>query len=85
MENIKTYGQLNSETLASDSKIAHEVVKEINNFGINDRQRWLIIYYLSLELENVSEMQELCACIKEIKGNEIFISKLYDAESRKVD
>ena len=67
-----TYGQLGSEKLAKDSQAAREIVKEINHFGINDRQRWLILYYLSLELENVEEMQALTAYIKEVKGSDIF-------------
>ena len=85
MESLKTYGQLESEKLTEESKISHEIVKEINNFGINDRQRWLIIYYLSLELESIDEMKELSSFIKDLKGNQIFISKIYDTESGKED
>lgn len=73
------YGQLESEKLAADNKVAHEIVREVNNFGINDRQRWLIIYYLGLELENVDEMKELTGFVKEIKGKDLFISKIYGA------
>jgi hypothetical protein len=74
------YGELDSEKLAKDSKVAREINKEIGQFGINDRQRWLLIYYLSLELENVEEMQALTSYIKEVKGSEIFISKIYGEE-----
>lgn len=74
------YGQMQSEKMAEDSRAAHEIVKEINNFGISDRQRWLVIYYLALELENVTEMQELTGYIREVKGDNLFISKLYGAE-----
>jgi hypothetical protein len=75
----EVYGQLESERLASDNKIAHEIVKEINQFGISDRQRWLIIYYLGLELENVEEMKEITGFVKEVKGNDLFISRIYGA------
>ena len=81
MENAVIYGQLQSEKLAKDSSAAREIVKEIGNFGINDRQRWLIIYYLSIELENVDEMKELSGFIKEMKSNDLFISNMYAGES----
>lgn len=71
------YGQLESEKLAKDSQAARQINKEINQFGINDRQRWLLIYYLSLELENVEEMQALTAYIKEVKGSDLFISRIF--------
>ena len=77
------YGQLNSEKLAEDSKTAHQIVSEINNFGISDRQRWLLIYYLAMELENVDELKEITSFIKELKGDQIFISKLFDENERK--
>ena len=73
------YGQLESEKLAADNKVAHEIVREINHFGINDRQRWLVIYYLGLELENVDEMKELTGFVKEFKGKDLFISRIYGA------
>jgi len=73
------YGQLESEKLAADNKVAHEIVREINQFGINDRQRWLVIYYLALELENVDEMKELTGYVKETKGKDLFISRIYGA------
>jgi hypothetical protein len=74
------YGQLQSEKLVEESKVSHEIVREINHFQINDRQRWLVIYYLSLELENIDEMKELTSFIKELKGDSLFVSKLYGAE-----
>lgn len=71
------YGQTHSEKLANDSKIAREIVKEIGTFGINDRQRWLILYHLAMELENVEEMRSMVDYIKEVKGDSIFISRIY--------
>jgi len=74
------YGQLQSEKLAKESAVAHQIVREINLFGINDRQRWLVMYYLALELENVQEMKTLTSFVKEVKGDDLFISKLYGAD-----
>ena len=74
------YGQLESEKLAKDSQVAREIVKEIGHFGINDRQRWLILYYLAMEIENVEEMKEMTGCIRALKGSDLFITKLYSTE-----
>jgi len=74
------YGQLNSEKLAEDKKVAQEIVSEINKFGINDRQRWIIMHLLSLELENVQDMRDMVEFIKSKKDTEIFISKLYNSD-----
>ena len=68
------YGKTESEKLSDDADVAHQIVREIDAFGISDRQRWLLVYYLVLGVENVDEMQEVSACIKEVKGKEIFIT-----------
>ena len=73
----QTYGQLQSEKLAEENETAHQIVREIGHFGINDRQRWLVIYYLAMELENVDEMKEITGFIKEFKGDTLFINRLY--------
>lgn len=82
MQESNLYGQLPSEKMAEDSKVAHEIVREVNNFGISDRQRWLTIYYLAMELENISEMQELTGYIREVKGDNLFISKIFGSEEK---
>lgn len=73
----EVYGQLQSEKLAQESQVAREIVREIGHFGINDRQRWLIIHSLAMELEDVEEMKALTSYINEVKGSSLFISKLY--------
>lgn len=74
---LNLYGEMQSEKLAADNKVSHQIVSEINQFGVNDRQRWLIIYQLALEFENVQDMKDLSSFVKEKKGSEIFISKIY--------
>lgn len=71
------YGQLQTEKIAEDKKIALQIVSEINKFGINDRQRWMILHLLSLELENVQDMKDMVSFIKTKKEKDIFVSKLY--------
>jgi hypothetical protein len=70
---VAHYGELRSEKLAEENRIAREIVKEINNFGINERQRWLIMYLLSMELENVEDLKKVTSFIKENKGENIFL------------
>jgi hypothetical protein len=69
------YGELESEKLAQESNVARQIVDEINKFGVNDRQRFLVMYFLSLELENIDEMKELAAAIKTIKPD-LFLSSV---------
>jgi len=76
------YGQLKSEKHAEESKVAHQIVNEINHFQISDRQRWLIMYYLALEAENVDEMKQMVDFIKELKGDTILISRVYGSEDQ---
>jgi hypothetical protein len=74
------YGQLNSEKLAEEKTACQQIVVEINKFGINDRQRWIIMHLLCLELENIQDMKDMVEFIKNKKDKEIFISKLYDSD-----
>ena len=74
MNQAKLYGELQTEKIAEEYKVVREIAKEISNFGINERQRWLLIYQIALELENINDLQELTAFIKELKGSEIFLS-----------
>lgn len=82
MNNTNFYGQLQTEKLALESDISRKIVKEIDHFGINDRQRWLVIYYLAMELENIEEMKSLTSYIREVKGDELFITKLFGQEEK---
>lgn len=68
------YGQFQSERLAEESQAARDIVKVINNYGISERQRWLVMYFLSLELENIEDLKAMSAFIKARKSAEIFLS-----------
>jgi len=74
MNQAQLYGELQSEKIAEENRVVREIAKEISNFGINERQRWLLIHQIALELDNISDLQELTAFIKELKGSEIFLS-----------
>lgn len=74
MTQVVHYGKLQSEKIAEENRIAREIIKEIGNFGINERQRWLVIYGLAMELENFDELREVTAFIKELKGKDLFLT-----------
>lgn len=83
MSETLMYGQIKSESLAKDSKIAREIIREIGLFGINDRQRWLLVYNLALEIENIEEMKALTTFIRDLKGNDLFITKIFGVDEEK--
>lgn len=74
------YGELETEKIAKDNTVARRIVTEINQFGISERQRLLIIYTLALELESVDDMKSITSFIREHKGSDIFVSKMYDSQ-----
>lgn len=59
----------NIEAKLSKSKRdeCREIVREIKDFGINQRQLLYTIYLLSLELENTTAMRALAAAIGEVR------------------
>lgn len=73
MTEITRFGEMESEKLAKEKQMAREIIKEINNFGITERQRWMLMYMLALEMENVDDLREVTSFIKEHKGD-VFIS-----------
>jgi hypothetical protein len=69
------YGKLSSEEIAEQNLRCRQVVRDLNDLGLSQRQLWFVIYLLALELEDITAMQELTACIKELKGSELFLSQ----------
>ena len=70
------YGELNSEKIAKENLIARQIVAEINKFGINDRQRWMIMYLMGLELEKIDEMRCVTEFVRTNKNDELFVANL---------
>lgn len=67
--NSNLYGQIQAEKLASDIQICREIVKEIGDFGINDKQRITLINLLAMELENNNLSREIVKLIRESEDN----------------
>ena len=63
---MDNYGKIKSEKIAEENKQARQIVLEISNFGISDRQRCLIMYFLALELEDFEKVREVTSFLKEV-------------------
>jgi len=74
------YGKLDSETVAEQNLQCRQIVREITNFGVTQRQIWYIMYLLALELENVEDLQMATDFIKEFKGSELFLTSRADEQ-----
>jgi hypothetical protein len=77
---METYSQLNSEKISQQNEECRKIAKEIMNIGLSQRQQMFLIYLLSLELENMSHVKDLTDVIKEIAGDEIFVSRSDDGK-----
>lgn len=78
---MQTFGQLSSEKIAKENEDCRRIVKEILNVGLSQRQQMFLIYLLSLELENIEHVKDLTDLIKEIAGDEIFVSRSDDGKT----
>jgi len=78
---VQTFGQLSSEKIAAENEECRKIVREVINIGLTQRQQMFLIYLLSLELENISHVKDLTDVIKEIAGDEIFLSRSDNGKS----
>jgi len=74
MSRTTLYGQTQSEKRADENNVCRQIVREVNNFGITQRQSLLLMYLLASELENVEHMKQLTALIRALGGDEMFVS-----------
>jgi hypothetical protein len=75
------YGEFDSEKSAEENNACRQIVKEINNFGINERQRMFIIYLLGLELENTEHMRQVTTMARELgKERDMFLTDKSEEE-----
>lgn len=71
--NAKLYGQAQSEKFAEENHVCRQIVREINNFGITQRQTMMVMYLLAIELENSEHMKTLTKVIRDLGGDELFL------------
>lgn len=75
-ETVK-FGSAPSEKISEENEFCRKLVREIANIGITERQRLFLIHALSMELENVEQMQAISGMISANWGDQIFVSKMY--------
>lgn len=75
------YGQSQSEKRVEENTVCRQIVREINNFGISQRQTLLLIYLLASELENVEQMRVITKLVRELGGTELFLIETPEPES----
>ena len=66
------YGQMGSEALAEENLVCRQIVREITNFGVSQRQLLMIMYLMAMELDDVQKVQEITAFLREV-ASEIFL------------
>lgn len=71
------YGQMQSEKMVEDANVGRQIAREVSRFGINENQRWHVIFQLALELEDVNDMKELTDFIKSRKGKQLFVTHAF--------
>lgn len=67
------YGQMRSEKMAEENELCRQMMREINNFGISERQRLMLIYLLAQELENLEQMKAVTKLVRELGNDELFL------------
>lgn len=73
MSKTTLYGEAQSEKQADENTICRQMVREINNFGVSQRQTLFLIYLLASELENVEHMRTLTRVVRELGGDGLFL------------
>jgi hypothetical protein len=66
--------------VAKQLQACRDIVREIDNFGINETQRLQVVYLLSLGLENRDALVEITAAAKKHLGD-----PLEDAEKTQLE
>lgn len=61
-------GQLESEKIAEENQQCREIVREIMNFGVNQRQVLVVMRLLAFELEDMDVCREIVGCLDEVGG-----------------
>ena len=74
------YGHTKVHKVAEKLQQCREIVKEIENFGVNDMQRLQIIYLLSISLENRDALEQISGVTKLFVG-----SPLEEAEKTQLE
>jgi len=70
-----------TERMAFENTRARGIVREILNFGVNDRMILIIISSLAANLERVEHMKMITKCVREFESSETFLlDKIEESE-----
>ena len=65
---MEKIGESNYEIDAGEMLECRKIVKNLNEFGINEKQKIQLIYLLSLELESKDAMDIFVNAVKKVKN-----------------
>jgi hypothetical protein len=82
---VTLYGQAPSEKRAHENEQCRMIVREIGSFGVSQRQMLMLIYLLSTELENMDHARALARHVRELGGDELFLSGPPEPDKEIVD
>ena len=71
MNEVKKYGETETEKWATSLSRSRDVVKEIMDFGVSQDQIHQIINLLSLELENPEHMKAYVNVYKNVRDDKV--------------
>jgi len=77
--NATLYGQSSAEKRAEENRVCRQILREISNFGITQRQQLFLIYLLATELEDVEHMRAITSLVRGL-GSDVFLSGDKDAD-----
>lgn len=76
---ITQIGKFQSELSAEQNFKVREIVKEIVNFGVNDRMIVLLMYLLSLNIEDNELMKQVSLFLRDVK-DDVFLIDIADKQ-----
>jgi len=75
------YGTFTSEKEAEQAQVARELVNEILNLGITQKQLMIIIHSLALNIENVEKMQAITAALRELDSDTFLVDRAEEEQN----
>lgn len=73
---IRKYGTSNDEKVIQESIEAKEIVREIINHGVSQKQIFYILNDLALNLEDMEHCRRIVNLLKELSENDVVSSLL---------
>jgi len=81
---LPKYGQLDSERKAEEFLECRNIVSELINFGLSQRQFYMLIYLLSHEIEDVEVSQVMGTFIRDISEKFLIIDEGKELQQSKL-